>query len=233
MMRSAEYRSSIQERRWPQDVRRPVHPPSHEGEYVRRSAHHLRPVHSGSARTISTGNILRAAIKNETPVGKKAKAFMDEGHLVPDDVVIGIVKERLAEKDCSNGFILDGVPRTLAQGEALEQAGIQFDAAVSIEISDAEIMERMSGRRVCEDCGTSYHLEAVPPKTAGVCDNCGGKLVQRKDDAPETVKARLEVYHKETEPLKEFYAKRGLLKPVENRSEVAATTQAILLALGR
>lgn len=183
--------------------------------------------------TISTGNILRAAIKNETPIGMKAKAFMDEGHLVPDDVVIGIVTERLAEKDCSNGFILDGVPRTLAQGEALERAGIQFDAAVSIEISDEEIMKRMSGRRVCEDCGASYHLEAVPPKKAGVCDSCGGKLVQRKDDAPETVKARLEVYHKETEPLKEFYAKRGLLKPVENQPEVDETTQAILLALGR
>lgn len=183
--------------------------------------------------TISTGNILRAAIKDETPTGMRAKTFMDAGHLVPDDIIIDVITERLAEKDCSNGFILDGVPRTLAQGEALEQTGIKFDAAVSIEISDEEIMRRLSGRRVCEDCGASYHLKAVPPKKAGVCDNCGGKLVQRKDDAPETVRARLEVYHKETEPLKEFYAKRGLLKPVENQSEVAATTRAILLALGR
>ncbi len=182
---------------------------------------------------ISTGNILRAAIKNETPTGMRAKTFMDAGHLVPDGIIIDIVTERLAEKDCSNGFILDGVPRTLAQGEALEQAGIKFDAAVSIEISDEEIMRRLSGRRVCEDCGASYHLEAVPPKKAGVCDTCGGKLVQRKDDAPETVRARLEVYHRETEPLKEFYAKRGLLKPVENQPKVAATTRAILLALGR
>lgn len=183
--------------------------------------------------TISTGNILRAAIKNGTPTGMKAKSYMDTGHLVPDDVIIGIITERLAEKDCSNGFILDGVPRTIAQAEALEAAGISFDAVVSIEISDEEIMKRMSGRRVCEDCGASYHLVAVPPKRPGICDQCGGKLVQRKDDAPETVKARLEVYHKETEPLKEFYAKRGLLKPVQNQPGVAETTQAILQALRR
>lgn len=183
--------------------------------------------------TISTGNILRAAIKNGTPTGMKAKSYMDAGHLVPDDVIIGIITERLAEKDCSNGFILDGVPRTIAQAEALETAGISFDAVVSIEISDEEIMKRMSGRRVCEDCGASYHLVAVPPKRPGICDQCGGKLVQRKDDTPETVKARLEVYHRETEPLKEFYAKRGLLKPVQNQPGVAETTQAILQALRR
>ena len=183
--------------------------------------------------TISTGNILRAAIKNGTPTGMKAKAFMDEGKLVPDDVIIGIITERVAEEDCKNGYILDGVPRTIAQAEAMEQAGIVFDAVVSIEISDETIMERMSGRRVCESCGASYHLVAVPPKTEGICDKCGGKLVQRKDDAPETVKARLEVYHKETEPLKDFYAKRGLLKPVENQPSVEATSQAILHALGR
>ena len=170
--------------------------------------------------TISTGNILRAAIKNGTPTGLKAKSFMD-------------VTERLAEADCAGGYILDGVPRTIAQAEALEQGGIQFDAVVSIEISDEVIMDRMSGRRVCESCGASYHLVAVPPKQADVCDSCGGKLVQRKDDAPETVKARLEVYHKETEPLKDFYAKRGLLKSVENQPTVAETTEAILRALGR
>lgn len=183
--------------------------------------------------TISTGNILRAAIKNGTPTGLKAKSFMDAGKLVPDEVIIGIITERLAEEDCKNGYILDGVPRTIAQAEALEQAGIQFDAVVSIEISDEAIMQRMSGRRVCEDCGASYHLVAVPPKQEGVCDNCGGKLVQRKDDAPETVKARLEVYHKETEPLKDFYESRGVLKPVENASSVEATTRAILRVLGR
>lgn len=183
--------------------------------------------------TISTGNILRAAIKAGTPTGLKAKSYMDAGHLVPDEVIIGIITERVAEEDCANGYILDGVPRTIAQAEAMEQAGIVFDAVVSIEISDETIMERMSGRRVCEACGASYHLVAVPPKQEGVCDKCGGKLVQRKDDAPETVKARLEVYHKETEPLKDFYAKRGLLKSVENQPTVEETSKAILRALGR
>ena len=183
--------------------------------------------------TISTGNILRAAVKNGTPTGLKAKAFMDAGKLVPDEVIIGIITERLAEDDCKNGYILDGVPRTIAQAGAMEKAGINFDAVVSIEVADEVIMERMSGRRVCESCGASYHLVAVPPKVAGVCDSCGGKLVQRKDDAPETVKDRLAVYHKETEPLKDFYAQRGLLKSVENQPSVEATTAAILKALGR
>ena len=183
--------------------------------------------------TISTGNILRAAIKDGTPTGLKAKSYMDAGKLVPDEVIIGIITERLAQEDCRNGYILDGVPRTIAQAEAMEKAGITFDAMISIEIADETIMQRMSGRRVCESCGASYHLVAVPPKTPGVCDNCGGKLVQRKDDAPETVKARLEVYHQETEPLKAFYKQRGLLKPVENQSTVEGTTEAILRALGR
>ena len=183
--------------------------------------------------TISTGNILRAAIKNGTPTGLKAKSFMDAGKLVPDEVIIGIITERVAEEDCKNGYILDGVPRTIAQAEALEKAGIKFDDVISIEISDEVIMERMSGRRVCESCGASYHLVAVPPKQEGICDKCGGKLVQRKDDAPETVKARLEVYHRETEPLKAFYAQRGLLKSVENQPSVAETSQVILHALGR
>lgn len=183
--------------------------------------------------TISTGNILRAAIKDGTPTGLKAKSYMDAGKLVPDEVIIGIITERLAQEDCRNGYILDGVPRTIAQAEAMEKAGITFDAVISIEIADETIMQRMSGRRVCESCGASYHLVAVPPKTPGVCDNCGGKLVQRKDDAPETVKARLEVYHQETEPLKAFYEQRGLLKPVENQSTVEGTTEAILRALGR
>ena len=183
--------------------------------------------------TISTGNILRAAVKNGTPTGLKAKEYMDAGKLVPDEVIIGIISERLQEPDCANGYILDGVPRTIAQAEALEQAGIRFDAVVAIEIPDEKIIARMGGRRVCENCGASYHLVAVPPKQPGVCDSCGGKLAQRKDDAPETVKSRLAVYHKETEPLKDFYAQRGLLKPVENQPTVDGTLQAILHALGR
>ena len=183
--------------------------------------------------TISTGNILRAAIKNGTPVGMQAEAYMKAGKLVPDEVIIDIIHDRVAEADCAEGYILDGVPRTIAQAEALEKAGIVFDDVISIEISDETIMERMTGRRVCEHCGTSYHLVAVPPKTSGVCDKCGGKLIQRHDDEPETVKHRLEVYHKETEPLKDFYAKRGLLKSVENQPTVAATSQAILHVLGR
>ena len=183
--------------------------------------------------TISTGNILRAAIKNGTPTGLKAKAFMDEGKLVPDEVIIGIINERLAEDDCSNGYILDGVPRTIAQAEAMEKAGIMFDHVISIEIADETIVNRMGNRRVCEDCGASYHLVAVPPKVEGVCDKCGGKLIQRKDDAPETVKARLDVYHQETEPLKGFYAERGLLRSVDDQPSVAETSKGILEVLGR
>ena len=183
--------------------------------------------------TISTGNILRAAVKNGTPVGLQAKAYMDAGKLVPDEVIIGVISERLAEADCQNGFILDGVPRTIAQAAALEKAGITFDDVISIEISDETIMERMSGRRVCESCGASYHMVAVPPKQEGVCDKSGGRLVQRKDDAPQTLNTRLEVNQKETEPLKDFYAQRGLLKPVENQPSVEETSRAILHALGR
>ena len=183
--------------------------------------------------TISTGNILRAAIKAGTETGKQAEAYMKAGKLVPDEVIIGIIHDRVAEDDCKNGYILDGVPRTIAQAESLEKAGIVFDDVVSIEISDEVIMERMSGRRVCEHCGASYHLVAVPPKQEGICDKCGGKLIQRHDDEPETVKHRLEVYHQETEPLKDFYAKRGLLKSVENQPTVAETSEAILRALGR
>ena len=164
--------------------------------------------------TISTGNILRAAIKNKTPVGLQAKHYIEAGQLVPDQVIIDIVTERLAAPDCEKGYILDGVPRTIAQAEALEKAGIVFDDVISIEISDEAIMQRMSGRRVCEHCGASFHLVAVPPKQEGICDNCGGKLVQRKDDAPETVKTRLEVYHRETAPLIDFYNERDVFKLV-------------------
>ena len=182
--------------------------------------------------TISTGNILRAAMKNGTPVGLKAKSYVESGKLVPDDVIIGIVTERLAEDDCKNGYILDGVPRTIAQAEAMEQAGISFDAVVAIEIPDEKIVARMGGRRVCESCGASYHIVNIPPKKEAVCDVCGGKLVQRKDDDPNTVRDRLAVYHKETEPLKGFYEARGILKTVEDQPTVAGTTQAILRELG-
>ena len=182
--------------------------------------------------TISTGNILRAAVKNGTPTGQKAKAFLDAGKLVPDDVIIGVINERLQESDCANGYILDGVPRTIVQAEALEQAGIRFDAVVALEVPDQRIVDRMGGRRVCEHCGASYHVVHIPPKTEGVCDACGGKLVQRKDDCPETVLNRLEVYHKETEPLKGLYEARGVLKTVEDLPTVEETTQAILKVLG-
>lgn len=182
--------------------------------------------------TISTGNILRAAVKNGTPVGLKAKEYMDAGKLVPDEVIIGVISERLAEADCQNGFILDGVPRTIPQAEALEKAGISFDAVVSIEISDEEIVERMAGRRVCAACGAPYHVKNMPSKVEGVCDACGGKLEARADDKPEVVRDRLSVYHKETAPLKDFYAARNLLKTVDNQPTVAETTTAILNALG-
>ena len=181
--------------------------------------------------TISTGNILRAAIKNGTPTGLKAKSYMDAGQLVPDDVIIGIVTERLAEDDCKNGYILDGVPRTIAQAEALEKAGIVFDHVLSLEISDEEIEERMEGRRFCHTCGATYHIHNAPPKQEGVCDKCGGALEQRDDDKPETVKHRLEVYHAETEPLKEFYAQRHILRQVDNQPTIETTTQAVLKAL--
>ena len=183
--------------------------------------------------TISTGNILRAAIKDGTPTGLKAKEYMDHGQLVPDDVIIGIINERLQAEDCKKGYILDGVPRTIGQAEALEKAGIHFDAVINLEISDEEILQRMSGRRVCEKCGASYHVVAIPPKVEGVCDVCGGPLVQRADDAPDTVRARLEVYHRETEPLKEFYAERGNLKEIFNQPTVEETTEKILAALGQ
>ncbi len=182
--------------------------------------------------TISTGNILRAAMKNGTPVGLKAKSFVEAGQLVPDDVVIGIVEERLAESDCAGGYILDGMPRTIPQAEALEKAGIDIDCALSIEIADETIIERMGGRRTCANCGATYHVVSAPPRTEGVCDSCGGELSVRKDDAPETVKARLEVYHRETEPLKAFYAERGKLKSVANQATIEATTAAIEQALG-
>ena len=167
---------------------------------------------------ISTGNILREALKSGTEMGLKAKAFMDAGQLVPDEIVIGIIKDRLAEEDCKNGFILDGFPRTIPQAEALDASG-------------EKIVTRMSGRRVCEKCGSSYHLLYKKPAVEGVCTNCGGTLVQRKDDHPDTVKDRLRVYHEQTEPLKEYYEKQGKLHIVEGQEEVADTTALTLKAL--
>ena len=182
--------------------------------------------------TISTGNILRAAIKDQTPIGMEAKSYMDAGKLVPDAVIIGIVAQRLEQPDCQAGFILDGVPRTIGQAEALDAAGVTFDHVLSIEISDDEIVERMGGRRVCTACGAPYHVKNMPPKVEGVCDACGGKLEARADDKPEVVRDRLNVYHQETAPLKDFYAARNLLKTVDNQPTVAETTTVILKALG-
>ena len=184
-----------------------------------------------SIPTISTGNILRAAMKNGTPVGLKAKEYVDAGKLVPDSVIIDIIKERLAQADCENGYILDGVPRTIPQAQAMEEMGVAVDCALSIEIEDQVIIDRMSGRRTCKDCSQTFHVVSNPPKQEGICDFCGGELNIRKDDAPETVKARLETYHKETEPLKAFYAERNKLKTVDNQPTIEATTAEIRKAL--
>lgn len=184
-----------------------------------------------SIPTISTGAMLRDAMKSGTPVGLRAKEYVESGRLVPDDVIIGIVGERLSADDCKNGCILDGVPRTIPQAQSLEDSGVIIDAAVSIEISDEEIISRLTGRLTCNNCSATYHVITTPPKAEDVCDVCGGELIIRQDDAPETVKARLAVYHAETEPLKQFYVQRGKLKPVENRSTIEATTEAIVKAL--
>ena len=182
--------------------------------------------------TISTGNMLRSAIQEGTPIGLEAKGYMDAGRLVPDEVIIGVVAQRLEQPDCAKGFILDGVPRTIGQAEAIDKAGITFDHVLSIEISDGEIEERMSGRRVCQSCGAPFHVKARPPKAEGVCDACGGQLVQREDDRAETVRKRLEVYHAETEPLKGFYEGKGILIPVANQDTIEGTSKVIMEALG-
>lgn len=185
-----------------------------------------------SIPTISTGNILREAIRNGTKTGLEAKRYMDEGKLVPDDVIIGIVADRVAQPDCAGGYILDGMPRTIPQAQALEDRGIHFDHVISIEIADEVIEKRMTGRRVCSNCGASYHIVANPPKAEGVCDSCGGALTIRKDDAPETVRNRLSVFHKETEPLKEFYQKLGKLQLVDGNQPIEKATSAIMEVLG-
>lgn len=180
---------------------------------------------------ISTGNMLREAVKNGTDAGLKAKSFMDAGELVPDDVVIGILKDRIAQPDAQNGFILDGFPRTVEQAEALDKMGVQIDKVVEIAVSDEAITARMSGRRVCEGCGNSYHIEYKPTKVEGICDACGSKVVQRIDDKPETVQARLKTYHEKTAPLKDYYAKRGKLVTVEGQNEIAETSRLTLAAI--
>lgn len=184
-----------------------------------------------SVPTISTGNIIRAALKAETEMGLKAKEYINNGQLVPDEVVIGIIKERLAEDDCKNGFILDGFPRTIPQAEALDEMGIEIDKVIDIEVPDEKIVERMSGRRVCPACGNSYHLLYKKPEKDGICNACGAELIIRADDHPDTVKERLEVYHSQTEPLKEFYGKKNKLFIVEGQEEVADTSALVLKAL--
>lgn len=184
-----------------------------------------------SIPTVSTGNIIRAALKDETEMGLKAKEYIEAGKLVPDEVVIGIIKDRLAENDCAKGFILDGFPRTIPQAKALDEMGIVIDKVIDIEVLDEKIVSRMSGRRVCKACGSSYHTEYKKPAEEGICNACGGELVRRKDDAPETVLERLKVYHEETEPLKEFYASKGKLVIVEGQEDVEDTTALTLKAL--
>ena len=181
--------------------------------------------------TISTGNILRAAMKAGTPVGIQAKSYVEAGKLVPDDVIIGIIQERLAQEDCKQGYILDGVPRTIPQAETMEAMGVQIDCALSIEVEDHVIVERMAGRRTCKDCSQTFHIVNNPPKTEGSCDFCGGELTIRKDDEPATVLDRLKAYHQQTEPLVAFYRERGKLVEVPDQGSIEATTAYILKLL--
>ncbi|ADQ41229.1 adenylate kinase [Caldicellulosiruptor acetigenus I77R1B] len=185
---------------------------------------------------ISTGDILRENVKNETELGKKAKEYMDKGLLVPDEIVIEIVKDRISKEDCKNGFLLDGFPRTIAQAEALDKVlqelGQKIDKVLNIEVPDEKILERMSGRRICKNCGASFHVIYRPPQKEGVCDVCGGELYQREDDKEETVKKRLEVYHAQTQPLIDYYRAKGLLVVAYGQEEIADTTKEVLKALG-
>ena len=182
--------------------------------------------------SISTGNMLREAMRNGTDLGKQVKQDLDEGSLVPDELILGIVAERVAQPDCANGFILDGVPRTLAQAEALDAKGVRIDHVVSIEVDDSVIEGRMTGRRVCSNCGASYHVVANAPKTEGVCDLCQGSLIIRKDDAPETVRHRLEVYHASTEVLKQYYNQQGKLRLIEGNQDIHSINDQILTVIG-
>lgn len=185
-----------------------------------------------SIPAISTGNMLREAIAKGTPLGMQVKRYMDDGLLVPDELILGIIAERVQRLDCLNGFILDGVPRTLAQAEVLDEKGIRIDHVVSIEIDDDVIEGRMTGRRVCPKCGSSFHITANPPRNDGICDQCGSELMIRKDDAPETVRRRLQVYHEATEVLKDHYAKTGKLRIVNGDQSIEGANRDILEAIG-
>lgn len=181
--------------------------------------------------SVSTGNILREAIANKTELGQKAKAFMDAGQLVPDQLVIDLLRDRIAQDDCKNGFILDGFPRTIPQAEALDQIA-NIDCALSLEVDDAVIEGRMTGRRVCLKCGATYHIKANPPKQEGVCDVCGDTLHIRKDDKPDVVKHRLATYHEQTEPLKDYYGAQGKLKSIDGAQGIEQTKVLACQALG-
>ncbi|MCK4501647.1 MAG: adenylate kinase [Desulfuromonadales bacterium] len=184
---------------------------------------------------ISTGDMLRAAVRDQSPMGIKAKECMDAGGLVPDEVVVGIVRERLQLQDCQDGFILDGFPRTLPQADALKQVlvelGKQLDAVISLQVDIESLVERLTGRRTCADCGRGFHLRYDPPAQDGSCSSCGGKLVQRADDCEDTIRNRMEVYHQQTAPLEEYYRSEGALKAVDGMGEIAAVQQAIISAL--
>ena len=186
---------------------------------------------------ISTGDIFRANIKNGTELGKKAKAFMDAGKLVPDELTCDLVADRIAKDDCANGFILDGFPRTIPQAEALDKVlvsrGEKVDYAVNIDVPDEAIISRMSGRRACVTCGATYHIQFNPPKKEGICDNCGGELILREDDKPETVKTRLNVYHEQTQPLIDFYQAKGVLVTVDGTQALDDVFKAILAKIGK
>ena len=182
--------------------------------------------------TISTGDMLRAAVKEGTEIGKRVQSFMDAGKLVPDEIVIGIVAERVEKPDCAKGYILDGVPRTIAQAQALENAGIRFDHVISIETADSVVAARLEGRRMCQSCGATYHIANNPPKAEGICDICGHGLIQRQDDSAETVAQRLKIYHSETEPLKDFYQQRGVLRRVEDAGDIESVNRRIMAVLG-
>ncbi len=200
-------------------------PGAGKGTQAARISRHL------SIPAISTGDILREAIAAGTEMGELAKKYIEQGHLVPDEVMIGIIEDRLSKEDCRSGYILDGFPRTIPQAEALDAMGAQIDKVLSLEVSDDMIVERMSGRRVCPKCGATFHTDHNPPKAPGICDKCGAELIRRKDDAPETVLARLKVYHEQTEPLKDYYKKAGKLVIAQGQEDVEDTTATVFAAL--
>ncbi|MGN1098188.1 MAG: adenylate kinase [Clostridia bacterium] len=181
---------------------------------------------------ISTGAIIRKAISEKTPLGLAAESYIAEGKLVPDDVIISMVKERISEPDCEKGYILDGFPRTIPQAEAMEGMGIDLDCALDIEVEDEAIVDRLSGRRECKECAAPYHVKYNPPKVEGKCDKCGGELITRSDDVPDTIRQRLNVYHAQTEPLKKFYESKNLLRTAKGCEELEDTTKNVLEALG-